>query len=97
MPTEWGSSWLFGVGPEMVTMPQGEFYRKMKKKHGKVFRLKIGIGKYIVVVADVDGAEAIIRNEGKYPSRGSHLDAANLIVESYRKSINLPNVSIVAA
>lgn len=97
MPTERGSSWLFGVGPEMVTMAQGEFFGKMKEKHGKVFRLKIGAGKYMVVVADVEGAETIIRNEGKYPSRGSQMDAINLVLEDYRKGIALPNTSVTAA
>ena len=88
---------MFGVGPEMVKISQGEFFGKMKEKHGKVFRLKVGVGKYLVVVADVDGAEAIIRNEGKYPSRGEQLDAINMVMEQHRKSIGLPNTGIAAA
>ena len=97
MPTERGSSWLFGVGPEMVTTTQGDFFGRMKEKHGKVFKLKIGVGRYIVVVADVDGAETVIRNEGKYPSRGVQIDAINLILERHRKRLGLPNKAMSAA
>ena len=97
MPTERGSSWLFGVGPEMVTMPQGVYFEKMKKKHGKVFRLKTVPGTYLVVVADADGAEAVIRNEGKYPSHGVQLDAMNLVLELHRKQMGLTDTALPAA
>ena len=88
MPTERGSSWLFGAGPEMATMPQGVFFSNMKEKHGKVFRVKVGIGKYLVVVGDVEGAEAIFRNEGKYPSRGMQFDA---IIDSREQGLATPD------
>ena len=88
---------MFGVGPEMVSMPQGLFYGKMKEKHGKMFRLKVGLGKYMVVVGDVDGAETVIRNEGKYPSRGLGMDALNLVVELHRKRMGLTDTSLSAA
>ena len=98
MPTERGSSWLFGAGPDILTTPQPVFYRKMKEKHGKVFRLKIGLGKYMVVVADVDGAETVIRNEGKYPSRGQQFDALNLVTELYGKHHrDSPSIALSAA
>ena len=97
MPTERGSSWLFGAGPEMVTIPQGVFFSKMKEKHGKVFRIKTGIGRYLVVVGDVEGAETIVRNEGKYPSRGIQMDAINLVLEQYRKRMELTDSGVTAA
>ena len=81
----------------MVASTQGDFFGRMKEKHGKVFKLKIGVGRNIVVVADVDGAETVIRNEGKYPSRGVQIDAMNLIVERHRKRLGLPNKAMSAA
>ena len=78
-------------------MPQGVFFSKMKEKHGKVFRVKVGIGRYLVVVGDVEGAEAIFRNEGKYPSRGIQLDAVNLVLELDRKRMGLTDSGLTAA
>ena len=88
---------MFGAGLEMATMPQGVFFSKMKEKHGKVFRVKVGIGRYLVVVGDVEGAEAIFRNEGKYPSRGIQLDAVNLVLELDRKRMGLTDSGVTAA
>ena len=97
MPTERGSSWLFGVGPELFNTPQDVFLGRMKEKHGKVFRLKIGVGKYLVIVADVVGAETVIRNEGKYPSRGVQLEGISLVLELSRKRMGLTDTAIIAA
>ena len=88
---------MFGAGLEMFSMPQGVFFSKMKEKHGKVFRIKIGIGRYLVVVGDVEGAETIVRNEGKYPSRGIQMDAINLVLEEYRKRMELADSGVTAA
>ena len=78
-------------------MPQGIFFSKMKEKHGKVFRIKIGIGRYLVVVGDVEGAEAIFRNEGKYPSRGIQMDAMSLVLELDRKHMGLTGTNVATA
>ena len=82
----------------MLSTPQlGQFYHKMKGKHGKIFRLKLGVRNYMVVVADLAAAEAVIQNEGKYPSRGVTLKAMNLIQEEYRTSVGLPAADLAGA
>ena len=63
----------------------------MKEKHGKVFRVRAFAGKYLVVVADVDGAETVLRNEGKYPSRGDTVRAFNLVLTEYNRMNGLPS------
>lgn len=63
----------------------------MRKKHGKVFRVKAFAGYYLVVVADVDGAETVIRNEGQYPSRGDPLRVINPILHEYDRSKGIPS------
>ena len=89
MPTEWGSR-LFGAGRKLFPKPH-EFIGEMKEKHGKVFRVRAFAGKYLVVVADVDGAEAVLRNEGKYPSRGDSLKSINLVFTEYNRIHGIPN------
>ena len=88
---------MFGAGLEMFTTAQGVFFSKMKEKHGKVFRIKVGIGRYLVVVGDVEGAEAIFRNEGKYPSRGIQLEVMKLILELDRKRMGLSDTNVATA
>ena len=84
---------MFGVGRKLSKAPQLqiEFFSKMKEKHGKVFRLNIFAGKYLVVVADVNGAEAVMRNEGKYPSRGGVVKTLSLIITEHKRRAGLPN------
>ena len=98
MPTERGSSWLFGVGPELLATPLPKFYEKAKDKHGRVFRLKVFPGKYMVIVADVDGAETVVRNEGRYPSRGGQFGAMKLVIELHSKrNSDSPGIAVSAA
>ena len=98
MPTERGSSWLFGVGPELLATPLPKFYEKVKDKHGRVFRLKVFPGKYMVIVADVDGAETVVRNEGRYPSRGGQFGAMKLVIELHSKrNSDSPGIAVSAA
>lgn len=82
---------MFGVGRKLTKTPPGEFFGEMREKHGKVFRVKAFVGYYLVVVADVDGAETVIRNEGKYPSRGDVLKTMNLIITEHKRSKGVPN------
>ena len=90
MPTEWGSR-LFGAGRKLFEAGPHEFIGEMKEKHGKVFRVRAFAGKYLVVVADVDGAETVLRNEGKYPSRGDTVRAFNLVLTEYNRMNGLPS------
>ena len=84
MPTEKGSSLLFGVGPDLAkdSINQMKFYRDLGEKHGKLFRMKVGPSKYLVVIGNPEDAEVVMKMEGKYPSRGDGFVAIEIIVDS---------------
>jgi cytochrome P450 len=81
MPTEKGNSLLFGIGPQLMKEKnyQFPFYRRLAEKHGKVFRMKVAPGKYLVVLSDPEDVDFVQQNEGKYPNRGSALRVMKLL------------------
>ena len=84
MPTEKGSSLVFGVGPDLAkdSINQMKFYRDLGEKHGKLFRMKVGPRKYLVVIGNPEDAEVVMKMEGKYPSRGDGFVTFGIIVDS---------------
>ena len=84
MPTEKGSSLLFGIAPEMIKedLNQVQFYRRLIEKHGKLFRMKVAPGRYVVVVSDVDYIQFVRQNEGEHPVRGDFFRPLKIIIEA---------------
>jgi cytochrome P450 len=97
MPTEKGSSFLFGVGPE--TNKGGNLFtyiRQLADKHGKLFRVKAFPGKYMVIVANTEDADIVIRNEGKYPSRGPTATVWRVILDSMKENVSSANLLVTS-
>jgi cytochrome P450 len=84
MPTEKGNSLLFGIAPEMIKedLNQVQFYRRLIEKHGKLFRMKVAPGRYVVVVSDVDYIQFVRQNEGEHPVRGDFFRPLKIIIEA---------------
>ena len=95
MPTEKGSSFLFGISLDTKKFPNVfKHHREIAAKHGKLFRMKIFLGYYLVIVANPEDAETVLRNEGKYPSRGNTAAAWSVILESIKDKAATTNLLI---
>ena len=93
MPTEKGSSFLFGISSDSKKFPnQCQYQRELAAKHGKLFRVKVFLGYYLVIVANPEDAETVLRNEGKYPSRGNATAAWSVILESMKDKVSTTNL-----
>ena len=93
MPTEKGSSFLFGISSDSKKFPNVfKYHQVLAAKHGKLFRMKLFLGYYLVIVANPEDAETVIRNEGKYPSRGDTAAAWSVILESMRDKAATTNL-----
>ena len=98
MPTEKGNSLLLGVSPELMKkdLDQIDFYRSLAEKHGKLFRVKVAPGKYLVILSDVDGIEFVQKNEGKYPVRGDIFRPFKILIMASEYKDHLSTISGLA-
>ena len=95
MPTEKGSSFLFGISSDARKFPnQFKYHREIAAKHVKLFRVKVFLGYYLVIVANPEDAETVLRNEGKYPSRGDVTSAWSVILESMKDQVTNANLLV---